>query len=797
MALSHGIEVPYFFSGEHHGPDPAGDHPWDSVGRSNPWYTTEFWTGWFNLYGLMGPDRLRYYDRATWKILAYGGNGFNDYMLYGGSNFAYFNNNEDAASYDYGCGVGQAGDLRPIYYRQKRVVLFARSFQEILETSVNATDDYKALAPNPAIRVTARHSPAGTIAFLDNPTDQPQQTQVSAIAGEVLPATGMIDLRPGVVMPSAGALTLNPGEIMPIVRNFTIAPGWVLKASAARILGIAEQGAATTVVIYGQMGSPVELRFAVPEGTSIVSGGAAWKASATGAMTLATKIAYGAPQEYTLSAGGHRLRILAMTGDLADRTWFVEAGAEKYVICGPHYVSDVDVRNGSLSLLSETSSGRRPAAWFSASDMVDVAYGPGEKPIPLRGAATPGLAARAKAAGSGALVWKAKSAADAAGASYRDADWLASDDPLPMGADGDVTADAWYRTTLTPPSAGTYTLRLGSIRDRANAFLDGVPVPQDRIRANGIRLDLTAGTHSLAVFTAHDGRDKLFGYLGPLDKVDAKGLTGPALLQQLSEGATVGKWRTIPASRDSETAPPAPDAPGWKDYAVGDDAFGNRRGDAWFVADLPPVPAGSGSMILHFESVDDEGTIFLNGKKLLRHEGWNEAFDVPLDGALQDGQRNTLAILVRNNDGAGGLDAPVTLSRVLFSAPVHGWKLRGGPGDPGDAAGWKPLGSSGFTGPAFFKTTFRATPPAEVGSHTILRVTTAGLSHGSVWVNGHNLGRYPERIPVNGLYIPECWLKAGDNALVVYDEEGKIPAQVRVAPETQTSRDVSRLTAVR
>lgn len=785
-ALAAGIDVPYFFSGEHHGPDPAGDRPWDSAGRSNPWYTTEFWTGWFSDYGPMKPDRLRYFDRGTWKILAYGGNGFNDYMLHGGSNFDYWNNNEDAASYDYGCAIGQGGDLRPFYYRQKRAVWFARSFQDVLENSVNATDDYKSAATNSAIRVTARRSPAGSILFLDNPTDQPQQTQVRLAAGLFPPAGGVENLpvRPDVLAPQAGSLTLNPGEIMPVVRDFTVAPGWVLKSSAARILGIAAQGDTTTMVVYGQAGSPVDLRFSAPVGTSIVRGGDAWKTAAPGSMALAATVADGAPQEYTLSGGGHRLRILAMTGDLADRTWFVDAGAQTYVVCGPHYLSDVDVKNGGLRMLAENP-------WDTAAETADLAYGPGDAPIPLKAAVS-----GKRAGSSGALTWQAKSAADPAGAGYDDQGWLASDDPQQMGADGDISADAWYRAKLTPPAEGNYTLRFGSIRDRATAFLDGAPVPQDQIHANGVSLDLTAGPHTVAVFTAHDGRDKLVGYVGPIDKIDAKGLTGPAMLQQLAGGSTVGGWRTIAAANDSETAPPAPDAPGWKDYAVGDDAFGHRAGYAWFVTNLPS-PADGARTVLHFESVDDEGTVFVNGKKLIHHEGWNEAFDIPLDDLRHDGQPNTVAVLVKNNDGVGGLDEAVTLTRVLYSEPVHGWKLRGGPGDPAAATGWKALGDTAFAGPAFFKTSFRATPPGETGSHPVLRVTTDGLSHGSVWVNGHNLGRYPERIPLDGLYIPECWLKNGDNSLVVYDEEGKLPAQVRVQPETAVSRDVAVLTSAR
>ena len=116
----------------------------------------------------------------------------------------------------------------------------------------------------------------------------------------------------------------------------------------------------------------------------------------------------------------------------------------------------------------------------------------------------------------------------------------------------------------------------------------------------------------------------------------------------------------------------------------------------------------------------------------------------------------------------------------------------GGPGnDPNSTKGWQPLqGGAAFAGPQFFKTTFTANPPEVTGTYPIWRVTVNGLSHGSIWVNGHNLGRYPQTMPAPGLYIPECWLSSGTNTLVIFDENGKRPDQVQVLPEVAASRDV-------
>ncbi|HEY4197391.1 MAG TPA: beta-galactosidase, partial [Mucilaginibacter sp.] len=61
-ALALGIQVPYFFSGLNHGSDPAGNRKLslDEVNRPNPWFTTEFWSVWYNLYGSTQKDADTY-----------------------------------------------------------------------------------------------------------------------------------------------------------------------------------------------------------------------------------------------------------------------------------------------------------------------------------------------------------------------------------------------------------------------------------------------------------------------------------------------------------------------------------------------------------------------------------------------------------------------------------------------------------------------------------------------------------------------------------------------------------------
>ncbi len=243
-ALSLGITVPHFFSGLNHSDNPAGREPLDLTGRTSPWYSTEFWTGWINVYG-SEPGKAARLDEATWRVLAYGGAGYTHYTIAGGTNFDGWNCDEQGTNYDFGAPIGQTGDLRDIYYRVKRAAQFGTSFSDILANSVNVGEQYAGVATG--VSVTARQSPAGTIIFLDN-----------SWGGSAV--TTQVKGPDGIAYPTAGPLTVAPGEIVPIVENSPLCPGVKIDMAAGRILGINRQGHFTTLVVYGPPDSPLEVR---------------------------------------------------------------------------------------------------------------------------------------------------------------------------------------------------------------------------------------------------------------------------------------------------------------------------------------------------------------------------------------------------------------------------------------------------------------------------------------------------------------------------------------------------------
>ena len=768
-ALSYGMEVPHFFSGLHHGYEPGGDTPFSSSGRTSPWFSTEFWSVWYDRYGQNSGDVITK-DRATWKIISVGGNGYNYYMFHGGSNFEYYSCIADlGASYDYGASIGETGDLRPTYYKFKRAAWFARSFQNILANSDNATATYSTAAANQRISVMARQGSAGAILFLDNGGNDDQQTKVKF---------GGIDY------PQSGSLTVKAHEIMPFVANYQIAPDVKLKVAPTRILGITQQaGGTTTIVIYGQAGTPAELYFQVPAGTTISSGAPALSKDGSEGIILKTVFPSNGVANYNFQAGNSRVRILAVNDTLADYTWFTNAGEQNYVVCGPPYIGETTIVNGSLELKTELP-------WQHTANFPVSAYDSSDTPVYM-------TAVNAQNSHPGAITpsaWLTMSGSEKAAATYNTSGWLSSTTgPKFMGEDGDISPYAWYRTTVNVPAAGTYSIDFSNVRNKMNPFVDGVAVPAGQVSTNSFTTDLSAGSHSIALFVAHSGRGTMYNTTGSvLNEWLNMGLKGPAYINQgASAPTTLASWRIMPATSSAVgTTPPSANDPAWSPYTVGTNAL-NTPGYVWIQTTLPAGASGPIKEV-SFANVDDNCWVYLNNSEIASHTGWGDPFDVRLGSNWNASGPNTLTLLVQNVGGPGGIYPPVTFSTYNSRTAINAWVQQGGPGDPDAATGWSALANGAtFQGPQFFKCTFNASEPQEVGANPIWRVSTTGLSYGTIWVNGHNLGRYPQVVPAPGIYIPEKWLNAsGTNTLVIYDANGNRPDQVVIQPETASSRDI-------
>lgn len=758
-ALSLGLQVPYFFSGLHHASDPAGDGTLDDRKRPNPWFSTEFWSVWYSQYGAKPTDSA-VYARRTWKIIAHGGGGYNYYMAHGGSNFGYTNNDEDAASYDYGSAVGQAGDLRPIYYGFKRAALFARSFQDVLENCTDATAAYKDIAVDSSLKITARSADIGDLIFLDNPTKKTLKVRVKA--DNDIPV---------------GDISISPDEIYPLVHNYTLNNVITLNWALTRVYGMVKQGNTTTIFVEASKGNAALLYFKVNGKPTATQGTKAFKIT-DGGISFAATLQAGGLTEYTFEVSGQRVRILVGDALAMDKTWITEVEGSSVIVSGPAYLADLNLQKNQLSAKAEYP-------------LIGRKDGPVHLYLENRSIALISVYQLNKSFVSVVTLapWQTQKASVYVAPTYDDSNWFSSSDPQQMGADNNLTTDAWYRTSLDIPASGKYTMQVDG-GDRATAFIDGKKATQWKVKDGEVTFDIEKGKHTLAVFTAHDGRDKLAAYIGSITDVDKKGLSGQVRIKQGGPFiSTATNWYFTKAEKaaDVKNNIPAFDTTRWKKYKIGDDVFNKQEGFGWFQAIIPVQEGNPSKLMINFRSVDEDATVFINGKQVAQHKGWNSPFAVEVNDAVTLQKPIVLTLFIENYSNEGGIDQPVKINSIGDGLILNNWKMFGGPGNPDAVEGWNKLVPKiPFEGPQFFRSQF--TVPQSPGKHLIWRVHTDGLSYGSVWVNGHNLGRYPEKVGNIGMYIPECWLKAGINQVVIYDENGNRPDKVSIRSEKEAGR---------
>lgn len=184
--------------------------------------------------------------------------------------------------------------------------------------------------------------------------------------------------------------------------------------------------------------------------------------------------------------------------------------------------------------------------------------------------------------------------------------------------------------------------------------------------------------------------------------------------------------------------------------------------------------------ILHIDEVHDWAQVFADGKLLGRLDRRRGEFTLPLKETLKKGTR--LDILVE------------AMGRVNFDKSIHDRKgitnkVEVASGEQvKELKGWEVYNLPPFyefvsqknyqagkpvDGPAYYKATFHLDKTGD----TFLDMQTWGK--GMVWVNGHAMGRFWEIGPQQTLYMPGCWLKEGDNEIIVLDLKG--PAEAKVA----------------
>lgn len=172
---------------------------------------------------------------------------------------------------------------------------------------------------------------------------------------------------------------------------------------------------------------------------------------------------------------------------------------------------------------------------------------------------------------------------------------------------------------------------------------------------------------------------------------------------------------------------------------------------------------------LQVEGLRDYAVVYVDGKKVGElnriFKEYEIEVDIPFNGMLEllvenMGRINYGADIVNNKKG---IISPVSLNDFEISG---GWEMYKLPMDEVPAVK-KSTVQAGM--PVLYESVFNLNKPAD----TFLDMS--GWGKGIVFVNGYNIGRYWKVGPQQTLYVPGCWLKKGENRVVIFEQLNEKP----------------------
>jgi beta-galactosidase len=263
---------------------------------------------------------------------------------------------------------------------------------------------------------------------------------------------------------------------------------------------------------------------------------------------------------------------------------------------------------------------------------------------------------------------------------------------------------------------------------------------------------------------------------------------GPLKGSEVDNGLLLEGWKAWTLGKDkptdgSPTAPGfTPSGPGWRPIKNAEDAFDRKPGFAWFFLELPNSPGPK--RLLHFVAVDDNATVWVNGKKLIHHEGWNDPFNVPLDEVWKEGGPNRVVVLVEN------LHAPGYIKEAVLLSPGRPEKVPAAADPSFDDRSWRevhlphdfivegtfdPKGqdSHGFLPKdmGWYRKTFDL--PASDKGRSLWIDFDGAFRDSRVWLNGKLLGRHSSGYTPFRYDITEAAIYGGRNTLTVHVDARK------------------------
>ncbi|MDO5570544.1 MAG: beta-galactosidase [Bacteroidales bacterium] len=188
------------------------------------------------------------------------------------------------------------------------------------------------------------------------------------------------------------------------------------------------------------------------------------------------------------------------------------------------------------------------------------------------------------------------------------------------------------------------------------------------------------------------------------------------------------------------------------------------------------LPEIKGQSKLTISDVHDWAQIFIDGEKigtLYRKNGEKEIV-IPsvkkgavLDILVEAMGRVNFGKAIKDYKGiTDKVELSVDNDGFLFVSNLKNWQVYNLPSSYEFSLDKDFKSSSVLNVPGFYKATFKLN---KVGD-TFLDMRNFGK--GLIWVNGHPMGRFWEVGPQQTIYMPGCWLKKGENEVLIFDIKG-------------------------
>jgi hypothetical protein len=239
----------------------------------------------------------------------------------------------------------------------------------------------------------------------------------------------------------------------------------------------------------------------------------------------------------------------------------------------------------------------------------------------------------------------------------------------------------------------------------------------------------------------------------------------------------VKDWRSKPLAHfnDASVAAADVDTSDWQTA----DMSGRQPRNSVFAyrasVDVTDAQLKDKQTMLRFGSIDDLGKIFVNGQHVGDTDDWSQPQSFDVAQQLRVG-KNSITVIVRNNDGAGGLSNGVTFESAKSSSLVSSTLefADASAGTSGkwwsadlDDSGWEKVSlGSDSTSPepksmlTWYRVKFEI-PDPKPGVWVPWKIRLDAVGNGFVHLNDHALGRCWEVGPQREYFLPECWLKTG------------------------------------